>query len=66
MNNFWRKIRTDLECNRNGLQLTQEFLSDQVTFGVDREVLVCDKSIRCNAMQRLYLTRVTDINSVIH
>ena len=26
-----------------GLQLTQEFLSDQVTFGVDEEV--CDKSI---------------------
>ena len=29
------KIRTALEWNRNGLQLTQEFLSNQVTFGVD-------------------------------
>ena len=28
---------------QNGLQLTQEFLSNQVTFGVDGEV--CDKSI---------------------
>ena len=37
------KIGTALEWNRNGLQLTLEFLSNQVTFGVDGEI--CDKSI---------------------